>query len=160
MLLRPRLPVSRVREALALVSLLVGSVAPAVAQNCDTTTTAAVLKRLGEAVDGYRIGRPVWVVASLTGTPNVLGVFPNAESAQRLLATNACNHVYGPFGTSTDGTKPMSRRIASRTTMAAKAALMGPRQPEPGPPRRPGIAGDRTGRDQARDATAWPGRTP
>lgn len=64
----------------------------------DSVMTASLLKRLGSAVDGYRTGLPVWVVASTEFPNDVVGVFPSAERARAaMLRAGGSNHVFGPY---------------------------------------------------------------
>lgn len=62
----------------------------------DTTMTASLLKRLGEAVDGYRTGERVWVVAAWRFPNRVLGVFTNRDSAA-VVGGVAGYAVFGPY---------------------------------------------------------------
>lgn len=80
------------------MSLRSSVVAAQAAQSCDTITTATLLKRLGEAVDGYRTGQQVWVAATFGATPQVLGVFKSAADARAVVDTaKICSHVFGPY---------------------------------------------------------------
>ncbi|MGH7569778.1 MAG: hypothetical protein ACREL9_12575 [Gemmatimonadales bacterium] len=68
---------------------------PVAAQDT-TRLSAAMLKRLGEAVDGYRTGYPYWVTMSLVFPHRVLGVFPSPDSA--VAAAQRGGREYGVFG--------------------------------------------------------------
>lgn len=64
---------------------------------------AALLRRLGSAVEGYRTGRPVWVVASMQFPHEVRGVFPSAEEARRVAAVaGAPFRSFGPYSSVAD----------------------------------------------------------
>lgn len=63
----------------------------------DTTMTASLLKRLGEAVDGSRTGAPVWVVAAWRFPHRVLGVFANREVAAAATRRLAGYGLFGPY---------------------------------------------------------------
>jgi hypothetical protein len=80
-----------------LTSLHVTAAAAQQSSSCDTTTTATLLKRLGEAVDGYRTGRQVWVSASFATIPEVVGVFNSQEEAAHAVSGRVCFHVFGPY---------------------------------------------------------------
>lgn len=59
---------------------------------------AALLRRLGSAVEGYRTGRPVWVVASLQFPHDVRGVFPSAPEAMRVATISGTAYrAFGPY---------------------------------------------------------------
>ena len=58
----------------------------------DPVWTASLLKRLASAVDGYRTGRPVWVVASVQFPNDVGGVFFTVEGAD-----SAASRFSGPY---------------------------------------------------------------
>jgi len=65
---------------------------------------ASLLKRLGEAVDGYRTGQAVFVVADGTFPHHVWGVFPTLREAQvRSDSVGLPSYVYGPFVAPRDG---------------------------------------------------------
>jgi hypothetical protein len=61
-----------------------------------TTITATLLKRLGEAVDGYRNGRPMWVVAAYAYPHEVLGAYADSGTAVAM-ARRPGFHAFGPF---------------------------------------------------------------
>lgn len=75
------------------------------------TLSAAILKRVGDAVDGYRTGETVWVVVSFTPPHRVDTVVASLEVANRRRATLGRDyHVLGPYRTATDynaGQPPM-----------------------------------------------------
>src|SRR2546428_363538 len=60
------------------------------------TTTATLLKVLGEAVDGYRTGQPVYVVAAFRSPYPVYGVFSTRDSATSALPR--AGRGYSAFG--------------------------------------------------------------
>jgi len=64
----------------------------------DPVITATLLKRLGSAVDGYRTGRPVWVVASVRFPNDVGGVFSSFGAADSASAALQVLGPYRPFG--------------------------------------------------------------
>lgn len=75
--------------------------ASAVAQ--DESLPASLLRRLGEAADGYRTGLPVWIVADPNYPHDVQGVYGSdtaADSARLIFAPDY--EVYGPYRTETD----------------------------------------------------------
>lgn len=87
----------------ALVAMIVaiglsGAPSPANAQ-VDTSITPSLLRRLGEAVDGHRTGRPVYVVAAYQFPHAVVGVFPDRlrASNERERAGPAAYGVFGPY---------------------------------------------------------------
>jgi hypothetical protein len=60
--------------------------------------TAPLLKRLASAVDGYRTGRPVWVVASVRFPNDVAGVFSSVDPAESAVALyGSLYRRFGPF---------------------------------------------------------------
>src|SRR5438128_11513087 len=70
----------------------------------DTTATATLLKVLGEAVDGYRTGQPVYVVAAFRSPYPVYGVFSSRDSATSALPRAGRGYsVFGPYGGPPDG---------------------------------------------------------
>jgi hypothetical protein len=69
---------------------------------------ATLLRRLGSAVEGYRTGRPVWVVASLQFPHDVRGVYPAlAEAMRNATLAGPSYRSFGPYfgtrDTTTDG---------------------------------------------------------
>ncbi len=83
---------------LATVVAVFGTAVPrAAAQDTTRYMTATLLKRLGEAVDGYRTGRPVYVVISRTYPYAVAGVFSTREDAVRQVRTLPGYTVSEPF---------------------------------------------------------------
>jgi hypothetical protein len=75
----------------------------AVAQQSTRMPSPVLLKRLGEAVDGHRTGRPVYVVASYDFPHPVTGVFERQRDA-RTQADSAGRSfdVFGPYQTVRD----------------------------------------------------------
>ncbi len=68
------------------------------------TTTATLLKVLGEAVDGYRTGQPVYVVAAFRSPYPVYGVFSTRDSASSALPRAGRGYsVFGPYVAPLDG---------------------------------------------------------
>jgi hypothetical protein len=62
-----------------------------------TPLSASLLKRLGEAADGYRNGREIWCVVA-TKFPHDLEVFFSEAEANKDCKTKAKTHaVFGPF---------------------------------------------------------------
>lgn len=70
-----------VGSTLLLGLVLALACAPRRAAAQDPVITASLLKRLASAVDGYRTGRPVWVVASVQFPNEVGGVFSSVDAA-------------------------------------------------------------------------------
>jgi hypothetical protein len=64
------------------------------------TLSGTLMRRLGEAADGYRTGEPVWIVADPDFPHEVLGAFPDSASADDAAA--APFEAFGPFRTETD----------------------------------------------------------
>jgi|SRR5438309_678660 len=92
----------RIHLALALAPWLGLSPVPAAAQ--DTTVTATLLKVVGEAVDGYRTGRPVYVVAAYQFPHSVHGVFSTKDSAMTAKPRAGRGFgVFGPYTAPVDG---------------------------------------------------------
>ena len=77
---------------------------PRSVQTTDTapTMSAQFLRRLGEAVAGYRTGEPVYVVASSRFPFEVAGVYSTRDSASAARASFPLNRVFGPFVTPLD----------------------------------------------------------
>ena len=70
---------------------------------------ATLLRRVGSAVEGYRIGRPVWVVVSRQFPHNVAGVYMSNEEAQQALRLAGLTYVeMGPYAAATDSTSAAS----------------------------------------------------
>ena len=64
--------------------------------------SASLLKRLGEAADGYRDGREVWCVAA-TKFPHDLEVFFSESEANKYHSDHTRTHsVFGPFKTGSE----------------------------------------------------------
>lgn len=61
------------------------------------TLTAALLKRVGYAVDGYRTGRPVWVVVQNSAPYEILTVTSSCRDALRLAQGSAERLFLGPY---------------------------------------------------------------
>ena len=61
-----------------------------------------LLKRLAEAVDGYRGGESVWVVASYTFPHHVVGTFTEQTPATSLAGRDTSLAVFGPYRAPTD----------------------------------------------------------
>jgi len=104
------------RALLVAVGLVAGFwVRPGFAQ-CDTTTTATLLKRLGEAVDGYRTARQFWVAASYTFPHTVLGVFVDSRSARAAVEeAGLCFNAFGPYVGWPDSTMDRPMLLAGGT---------------------------------------------
>lgn len=81
-----------------LVLIMVGGMAvDAEAQDTSRMMSATLLRRLGEAVDGYRTGNPVFVVAQFEFPHEVLGVFTRAQAMQVAHGAGAGYMVFGPY---------------------------------------------------------------
>jgi hypothetical protein len=78
----------------------------------DSTPTAELLKRLGEAVDGHRSGGQVYVVATSRPPYVVSGVYETRARADTAVLTLARKdgsaRVFGPYTATTDGTHVMA----------------------------------------------------
>lgn len=83
-----------------------------------TPPTAELLKRLAEAVDGYRSGGEVYVVATSRPPYTVVGVYETRASADAALTSagviNRAPRVFGPYMSASDGT-PHVRAFVSDT---------------------------------------------
>jgi hypothetical protein len=79
----------------------------------DTTMSASLLKRLGEAVDGYRTGQPVWVVAGYSFPHEVLGVV-STETVARAIKDSAGPGfgVFGSYTSTRDSGGPLTLSLA------------------------------------------------
>jgi hypothetical protein len=86
--------ISRLLYAVAALTLALAA-RPSAAAAQDTRTTATLLRRLGEAVDGYRSGRPVWVVAGWAFPHDVLGVFEDSSRAKEFARPGF--NAFGPY---------------------------------------------------------------
>jgi hypothetical protein len=112
-------PVSRgmlqamcVSQTLALL-LLIGATVPANGQI--DSLSGPMLRRLAEAADGYRTGRPIFFAVSTTPPHVVLGSFSNRDSA-RAFATRMSTPgrrvgAFGPFITPADSTAVRVTRV-------------------------------------------------
>ncbi|HMA39504.1 MAG TPA: hypothetical protein VKP10_05470 [Gemmatimonadales bacterium] len=79
---------------------------------------ATLLRRVGSAVEGYRIGRPVWVVVSRQFPHNVAGVYMSNEEAQQALRLAGLTYVeMGPYAAATDSTNDGRSTSDGRSTM-------------------------------------------
>jgi hypothetical protein len=98
----PNASLSRLCTIVGLMLALLASPSPAPSQDtatnsrASTITSATLLKRLGEAVDGYRDGRPMWVVAAYAFPHEVLGVYSDSGRAAEM-ARRSGFHAFGPF---------------------------------------------------------------
>lgn len=85
----------------AFLATMLATPLPLVAQDTAQSTEvmpASLLRRLGSAVDGYRLDRPVWVVASLQFPHDVEGVFLDPEQARVVAVRAGTNYrAYGPY---------------------------------------------------------------
>lgn len=98
-------------EALLVLALVVPvqrqlwlGVRPLVAQEPTTRVeTLPLLKRIAEALDGYRTGVPMYVVANREPPHTVHGVFETMVEARRVAATIARRpDIFGPYPTTRD----------------------------------------------------------
>ena len=93
---------------LAVAWVLCLSTWPVLASAQDTTVTATLLKVVGEAVDGYRTGRPAYVVAAYCFPHTVYGVFSTKDSAMTARARAGRGFdTFGPYVAPTDGAGEM-----------------------------------------------------
>ena len=80
--------------------------------------SSSLIRRLAEAADGYRDGRPKWVVAHRKGNDkrhhDVLGVFSSPEEAKMAVTRGGEGYdIFGPFVTPEDDYRiPESDRVA------------------------------------------------
>jgi hypothetical protein len=80
--------------------------------------SGSLMRRLAEAADGYRDGRPKWVVADRKGNDKryhkVLGVFSTAEEAESVASRGGPEYEkFGPFLTEKEDYKvPEGERVA------------------------------------------------
>lgn len=92
--------------ALGLAAILWTNATPVRAQGTADTTSpppsASLLRRLAEAVDGQRTGRPVWVVIQRAFPHRVEGVYADAVPARAVAGRLAGYSVLGPFVTPVD----------------------------------------------------------
>jgi hypothetical protein len=73
------------------------------AQDTTRVTSPLLLKRIAEALDGYRTGADAYVVASYAYPNLVAGIFDSRREAQGALGSaGAQNAVFGPYRTSRD----------------------------------------------------------
>lgn len=88
----------RLPSRLCLLGLLVtAAILPLRAQSQEAQVLpATLLRRVGSAVEGYRSGRPVWVVTSLQFPHDVRGVYLSAGEADRVAKLAGPN--YRPLG--------------------------------------------------------------
>jgi hypothetical protein len=84
--------------------LLFGSLhAPcAMAQPGVNPPSAALLKRLAEAVDGHRTGARVWLVAALRPPFDVVGIFEEEGPARARARADSALGSFGPYQTDRD----------------------------------------------------------
>ena len=91
-------PTSVLFVATLLCTILWLDAKPTFAQDTTQVMSATLLKRLGEAVDGYRIGDTVYVVASRDFPHRVVGTFPTrTEAAFSSRDAGPRFGVFGPF---------------------------------------------------------------
>jgi hypothetical protein len=80
--------------------------------------TAALLRRLGEAADGYRTGRPIYVVACYDDPRDDLRVFEReADALEHLARAGGRFGMFGPFAT------PAAGSASGQRVREAAAAL-------------------------------------
>ena len=95
--LRPVAPI-----VITLVVALFG-VAPTLAAQTPPPPTTTLLKRLAQAVDGFRNGELVYVVASENFPHPVVGVYPSEQETDSVLAELSEDyHAFGPYQTERD----------------------------------------------------------
>jgi hypothetical protein len=88
---------------------------------------ASLLRRLGEAADGYRDGKPKWVVANRTFPHKVAGVFPTAaEAAAAADRAGPGYDDFGPFQTVDD--PPDQSSVGSENVVAVIVVKEGGKQ--------------------------------
>ena len=95
----------------------------------ESPVTALLLKRIGEAVDGYRSGGPVWVVAQIRFPNDVAGVFESKDDADALSQRSGARlEVFGPFTTTSDfngkrlfATQPLMKPLKSAFDILVEA---------------------------------------
>jgi len=88
---------------------------------------ASLLRRLGEAADGYRDGQPKWVAANRTFPHKVAGVFPTLADAQAAAERAGSSYdAFGPFQTVDD--PPDSSSVGSENVVAVIVVKEGGKQ--------------------------------
>ena len=85
----------------------------ATSSRASTTITATLLRRLAEAVDGHRSGRPMWVVAAYAFPHEVLGVYPDSAKAAEV-GRRPGFHAFGPFAALPDIPRATSYAYATQ----------------------------------------------
>ena len=84
--------------------VLVGLMMPfAVATAQEPAVSPVLLKRIAEAVDGNRTGRPVWVVARYDFPNLVAGVYNSRTAAEAARPREGKYGVFGPYVAEDDG---------------------------------------------------------
>ncbi len=79
------------------------TLSPALAPAQQPAIAAPLLRRLAEAADAYRTGRPVYVVAANTPPYDVVGTFEDTTAAKAAAArAGTAYRVYGPYVTPPD----------------------------------------------------------
>lgn len=115
-----QLPKGRARllDSIVAAGLVIALTArPAAAQ--DTTVSATMLRVLAEAADGFRTGRPIYLVADRRFPHNVAGPFPSRAAAERVRADSGATFaVFGPYLTRPDpAPRSAPRVVAVRITV-------------------------------------------
>ncbi len=77
------------------------------AQDTTTRISAALLRRLAAAADGYRTGLPVWVVVSTYEPYQVEGVYTTLAEARLRVPRIRGGQVFGPYVTPLDEGRAM-----------------------------------------------------
>lgn len=79
-----------------------GASAATVAQPKQPALSAAMLRRLAEAADGYRTGQETWIVMAKNEPYEVMGGFTDPKEAERVRGDTSRNGVHGPYVTPRD----------------------------------------------------------
>jgi hypothetical protein len=113
----------RIGRPILTVVLLLWTLAVSSAAGQDTTVSATMLRVLAEAADGFRTGRPVFLVADYRFPHNVAGPFATYAEARRVqMDSGATFGVFGPYVTPRDpGADSASRVVAVRLTIESPA---------------------------------------
>ena len=80
----------------------------------DTTISATMLRVLAEAADGFRTGRPIYLVADRRFPHNVAGPFASRREADRIRADSGATFgVFGPYLTRVDPAPDSAARVVA-----------------------------------------------
>jgi hypothetical protein len=107
----------RIGRPILTVVLMLWAIAASPAAGQDTTVSATMLRVLAEAADGFRTGRPVFLVADYRFPHNVAGAFATYEEARRVRRMQADSGatfgVFGPYVTRRDPRSDSASRVVA-----------------------------------------------